>query len=121
MRKKYLNMSGADMEQLTPADILNITYEHNQKRMAIMEHSQRHLSKEIRNYSSSSSSLQNEAGFNIFEEIYFDQQNFGAKKKGHQISSKHIFENSKGDSSDFSEGRFGKYNAGPIKGKIITE
>ena len=32
MRERYLNMSSVDMDRLTPADMLNITYEYNKKK-----------------------------------------------------------------------------------------
>lgn len=32
MREKYLSMSGNDMEAITPAEMLNITYEFNKMR-----------------------------------------------------------------------------------------
>lgn len=60
MREKYLNMSGIELEAITPAEMLNITYEFNKMRAS---------GKPDEN-SSSSSSERNEAGFKIFEEMF---------------------------------------------------
>lgn len=32
MRDKYLNLSGFEIDAMTPIDMLNITYEYNRKR-----------------------------------------------------------------------------------------
>ena len=32
MREKYLNLSGFEIDAMTPAEMLNITYEYNRKR-----------------------------------------------------------------------------------------
>jgi hypothetical protein len=60
MREKYLSMSGNEMEAITPAEMLNITYEFNKMRAS------KQGGQEI---SSSSSSERNEAGFKIFEKM----------------------------------------------------
>jgi hypothetical protein len=59
MREKYLNMSGGDMEAITPAEMLNITYEFNKMRATGKD----------QDNSSSSSSERNEAAFKIFEKM----------------------------------------------------
>ncbi len=35
MREKYFNMSTFEIEAMTPADMLNITYEYNKKKAFI--------------------------------------------------------------------------------------
>ena len=59
MREKYFNMSGVEMEAITPAEMLNITYEFNKMRATGNDQDK----------SSSSSSERNEAAFKIFEKM----------------------------------------------------
>lgn len=91
IRERYLNMSNQQVEAMTPADMLNVTYEFNKKQNDFM-HSMSKIkgmymdddegtssegrAPKINQFkhlkmgcSSSSSSFHNEAGFNIFEEI----------------------------------------------------
>ena len=77
---------------MTPADMLNVTYEINKKRNDFMNSMSKSKGlyleddegtssegklekiKQVKmGCSSSSSSFHNEAGFNIFEEIYYDK------------------------------------------------
>jgi uncharacterized phage-associated protein len=59
MREKYLSMSGNELEAITPAEMLNITYEFNKMRATRQE----------KEKSSSSSSERNETTFNILEKF----------------------------------------------------
>ena len=77
MREKYMNMSCLDMQNLTPVDMLNITFEHNKRKANIIN--SHNTSKRDIVVSSSSSSAKNNAGFNILEEI----------SKGGKIRAKH--------------------------------
>jgi hypothetical protein len=61
MREKYLNMSGYEIQEMKPVDILNITFEHNKKKELIRDRT---------NLSSSSSSRKNEVSINILEEPF---------------------------------------------------
>lgn len=70
MREKYLGM-GDDANSLTPADMLNLTFEYNRKK-AQLEADMKGSLQQVKD-SSSSSSCRNEAGFNIFEEMFYDQ------------------------------------------------
>lgn len=74
MREKYMSMSGNEMEGLRPVDILNITFEHNKRKAMIINRVANKEEPMHTKQSSSSSSCKNEASFNIFEEIYFDNQ-----------------------------------------------
>lgn len=67
MREKYMNMSCMDVQNLTPVDMLNITFEHNKRKANIIN--SHHTSKRDIIVSSSSSSAKNNAGFNILEEM----------------------------------------------------
>ena len=57
MREKYLSMSGGEMEAITPAEMLNITYEYNKMR----------ANNHVEEGSSSSSSCCRNEAVNIFE------------------------------------------------------
>jgi hypothetical protein len=66
MREKYLSMSVFKINELKPVELLNITFEHNKKKELITKlQSSSRISQQSK---SSSSSLKNEASFNIFEE-----------------------------------------------------
>lgn len=82
MREKYLNLSGFEIDAMTPADMLNITYEYNKKRamMQAMMFDRKqgdnlNSDGQCKTYSDSSSSQsqQNIAQFNIFEELHYDR------------------------------------------------
>ena len=87
MRDKYLNMSRVEVEKLSAADMVNITFDLNRKQAMMADlwnkslvkssdNSSGSSSKLVRSHpykqplSSSSSSCKNEASFNILEEIY---------------------------------------------------
>ena len=89
MRDKYLSMSGGEMEGITPAEMLNITYEFNKMR----------ATKERE--SSSSSSERNEAAFKIFEKLQ-NKQNDSDSNSDIAASKPDFFKKSVLDNLDSS-------------------
>ena len=47
IREKYINLSSYEINALSPADMLNITYEYNKKRAIFVEKNERFLLKSI--------------------------------------------------------------------------
>ena len=100
MREKYFNLNTFEIEAMTPADMLNITYEYNKKQSIIQEKEEKFQLKSSidqknsgskqsskmqmlmesmneklvsnKMSSSSSSSQENIAAFNILEEMQYN-------------------------------------------------
>lgn len=118
MREKYLNLSGFEIDAMTPAEMLNITYEYNRKRalMQAMMFDKRKdddlgpkpsESHSLSNSSSSSRSQQNVAQFNIFEELHYDQsqKNFNKDKGRGRGERNKSQKEKKGDRADKDKGK----------------
>tara|TARA_B110000285_G_C15029535_1_gene565963 strand:- start:608 stop:1144 length:537 start_codon:yes stop_codon:yes gene_type:complete len=118
MREKYLNM-GDEANSLTPADMLNLTFEYNKKK-ALLEANMNCQDKQSKE-SSSSSSCRNEAGFNIFEEMFTDSIIKKGAQQKHTSNEKNIFENSKKSDSSNSEHQsflMGNIHFNPMKKEL---